>query len=303
MGGNADVVAEANGQVLSSEQVSSVLEKVQGQRPSTEMAEFVGSLGVDLTLMAHAIVTTGIPSDSASVANALWFELAQARIQAWHDSLMAQRIDVTPDQVAQFYEAGPARIFQHILVGAGASAADSNRALATVRQIQAGLRSGQSFASYADEHNTDATRGEGGYLPPTARGGFVQPFDSVAWTLAPGQISGVVETQFGWHFIRRPTLEETAPRLNDALFKAQLERVPAEKLPADRRFNPLAMNPYMLFKAASQAKQYTLAELTRAMDLLLECNQCLVLRSLDPASVLQQTLIKIISRTDAGRVN
>ena len=40
-------------------------------------------------------------------------------------------------------------------------------------------------------------------------------------------------------------------------FKAQLERVPADKLPADRRFNPLALNPYVLYKALPQVKQYT----------------------------------------------
>src|SRR6185503_13962679 len=32
-------------------------------------------------------------------------------------------------------------------------------------------------------------------------------------------------------------------------FKGQLERIPREKLPEDKRFNPLAMNPYILFKA------------------------------------------------------
>ncbi|HZI33577.1 MAG TPA: DNA polymerase III subunit delta, partial [Candidatus Binatia bacterium] len=32
-------------------------------------------------------------------------------------------------------------------------------------------------------------------------------------------------------------------------FKAQLQRVPADKLPAEKKFNPLALNPYVLFKA------------------------------------------------------
>src|SRR5262249_34580833 len=61
-----------------------------------------------------------------------------------------------------------------------------------------------------------------------------------------------------------------------ARFKSQLERVPAERLPQDRRFNPLALNPYILYKALPQAKRYTEAELVRAMELLLECNRRLV---------------------------
>jgi DNA polymerase III subunit delta len=85
-------------------------------------------------------------------------------------------------------------------------------------------------------------------------------------------------------------------------FKLQLERVPAQALPEDRRFNPLAMNPYVLFKALGQAKHYTLEELTGAMDLLLTCNQQLVFSNLDEATLLQQTLLKIIGRTDGAHL-
>ena len=79
-------------------------------------------------------------------------------------------------------------------------------------------------------------------------------------------------------------------------FKAQLERVPADKLPADRRFNPLALNPYVLYKALPQVKQYSHTELVRAMDLLLQCNQRLVTSGLDESLVLQQALVQIVSR-------
>jgi DNA polymerase-3 subunit delta len=76
-------------------------------------------------------------------------------------------------------------------------------------------------------------------------------------------------------------------------FKTQLERVPADKLPADKRFNPLALNPYVLYKALPQVKRYTEAELVRAMDLLLQCNRRLVSSGLDDTLVLQQTLVQI----------
>ncbi len=79
-------------------------------------------------------------------------------------------------------------------------------------------------------------------------------------------------------------------------FKAQLERVPADKLPSDRRFNPLAINPYVLYKALPQVKQYTHTELVQAMDLLLQCNQRLVGSGLDESVVLQQALVQIVSR-------
>jgi DNA polymerase-3 subunit delta len=85
------------------------------------------------------------------------------------------------------------------------------------------------------------------------------------------------------------------PEMDYNRFKAQLERVPAEKLPADRRFNPLAMNPYVLYKALPQVKKYSRQELIRAMDLLLRCNQRLVGSGLDEALVLQQALVQIVA--------
>ncbi len=90
------------------------------------------------------------------------------------------------------------------------------------------------------------------------------------------------------------------PEMDYNRFKAQLERVPADKLPADKKYNPLALNPYVLYKALSQVKRYSEAELILAMDLLLRCNQRLVSSGLEEALVLQQTLVQIITPQAAG---
>jgi DNA polymerase-3 subunit delta len=78
-------------------------------------------------------------------------------------------------------------------------------------------------------------------------------------------------------------------------FKSQLERVPKDKLPEDKKFNPLALNPYVLYKALPQVKKYSQGELVRAMDLLLRCNQRLVSSGLDESLVLQQALVQIVA--------
>lgn len=85
------------------------------------------------------------------------------------------------------------------------------------------------------------------------------------------------------------------PEMDYNRFKAQLERVPKDKLPADKRFNPLALNPYVLYKALPQVKKYSSGELVNAMDLLLRCNQRLVGSGLEEAMVLQQTLVQIVA--------
>jgi DNA polymerase-3 subunit delta len=90
------------------------------------------------------------------------------------------------------------------------------------------------------------------------------------------------------------------PTNNYNTFKTQLERVPADALPEDRRYNPLALNVYVLFRALPQAANYSQAELIRAMDLLLECNQKLIFSNLDEALVLQQTLVEIVGAKAAA---
>ena len=77
-------------------------------------------------------------------------------------------------------------------------------------------------------------------------------------------------------------------------FKASLDRVPEDQLPADRRFNPLAMHPFVLHRALQQSRNYSSAELIRAMNILLECNRRLVSSGLEESLVLQQALAQIV---------
>lgn len=86
------------------------------------------------------------------------------------------------------------------------------------------------------------------------------------------------------------------PEASYEKFKLQLARIPSDRMPADKRFNPLSMNPYVLFRACGQSRNYTLAELVRAMDVLLTCNRQLISSSLDESLVLQGALVRIASR-------
>lgn len=77
-------------------------------------------------------------------------------------------------------------------------------------------------------------------------------------------------------------------------FKTALESIPPDALPKDRKYNPLAMHPYMLFNALTQARNYTTDELVSALDLLLQCNLRMTSTAADPVHALQETLIRIV---------
>jgi DNA polymerase-3 subunit delta len=84
-------------------------------------------------------------------------------------------------------------------------------------------------------------------------------------------------------------------------FKAALETIPAHELPEDRRFNPLAMHPYMLYNSLAHARNYSSGELVRAMELLLAANQRFVTSSSDEALIFQETLLKIVQQPPRQR--
>ena len=64
------------------------------------------------------------------------------------------------------------------------------------------LHDGEGFAELAAELSTDTTSGEeGGDLGWFARGKMVTEFEEAAFALEPGQLSEIVETQYGFHII------------------------------------------------------------------------------------------------------
>lgn len=62
---------------------------------------------------------------------------------------------------------------------------------------------GTDFAKLAQSVSDGPSGIEGGALPRFGRRQMVKPFADAAFNLQPGEISGVVETNFGFHIIKR----------------------------------------------------------------------------------------------------
>ncbi len=118
---------------------------------------------------------------------------------------------VTDAEVREFFEARRAELgrrpatieFAQVVVTPEPS--DSARAAATAeaqRAIEA-LREGEDFETVARRFSDDpGTRDRGGDLGWFRRGRMVPEFDRAAFSLRPGQTSGIVETPFGLHLIK-----------------------------------------------------------------------------------------------------
>ena len=112
-----------------------------------------------------------------------------------------------------------------------------------------------------------------------------------------GVLYGLISKVRAMLFAKEMLREEWITASNDfAGFKRQLAAIPRDKMAADKRFNPLDMNAYVLFSALPHARNYSIQELVQAMELLLRCNLRLVSSGTDPAALIQETLVRIARR-------
>jgi hypothetical protein len=211
-----EVAAEAGGEELKVERLASLLNSLKGVPVSAEAARFVADIWVDHMLFAQALAGGRALDDSATAARVLWPELAEIKGTRWHDTLMARRAPPGPGLGDSVYRADQVRVLQHILFRAEPTAEPKTREAARRKAEQAlsRLRHGVRFGFLATQLSEDpGSKLDQGYLPPAPRGRWVTAFDSAGWLLPPGGMTGVVESPFGFHIIRRPPVEEVRDRL------------------------------------------------------------------------------------------
>ncbi|MGH9178739.1 MAG: peptidylprolyl isomerase [Acidimicrobiales bacterium] len=123
--------------------------------------------------------------------------------------------------IKEFYDANREAFDQtcvrHILVGTEPTAA----------AIKARIDAGEDFAAIARAESTDNQVGggsaeNGGDLGCLPKGSLVPEFEAAMDTLQPGQVSGPVQTTFGFHIIqvlerKTVSLEEATPRIRETL--------------------------------------------------------------------------------------
>ena len=119
--------------------------------------------------------------------------------------------EATDKDVEEFYNDNTERFKQpervrasHVLIKVGAEDTEQIKSekRRKIEKIEMDIKQGGDFAAIASEYSDCPSKKNGGDLGFFSRGQMVKPFEDSAFALKPGEISGVVETKFGYHVIK-----------------------------------------------------------------------------------------------------
>ena len=126
---------------------------------------------------------------------------------------LVHEMKVEDAEIKGFYDANAAKFggdeqrhASHILIGFGTNptAQDKQKAKAKAEEVLAELKKNpKSFEALAIKNSQDpGSATKGGDLGSFGRGTMVKAFDDVVFTMKPNQISGLVESEYGYHIIK-----------------------------------------------------------------------------------------------------
>lgn len=186
----------------------------RSQMSREQMARFIANVLIDRR-MAKAAVASGIPERpevQVGIARATRGVVVRAFVEE-ENAKMAASIPSLENLARERYQvnrasyATPEAIrVAHILFKVDDENPQAKDAVvkSQAEKVLAQLKSGGDFAALALEHSQDfgSARSKGELPGWSDRGRFVPPFEAAAYSLKPGELSGVVRSRFGYHIIK-----------------------------------------------------------------------------------------------------
>jgi len=257
-----DVAAKVNGEVIKKSELDAQVEKLKEQYPQMfEGADGEGRLidfqqrlldnMINAVLIRQAAEDEGIDVTDSDIEKKIEELKAGFKTQEQFDEALSQAgMDVatleeqirdqlvteqliatlnedgkvSEKEIKEYYDKNKAQFAEVAAVHASHILFDKSDK-ATAEKVLAEVKAGGDFAALAKKYSKDpASAANGGDLGwPTTP--YVPEFQAAAEKLSPGQISALVETQFGWHIIkvvekredRQKTLAEVSEQIQQII--------------------------------------------------------------------------------------
>ncbi len=141
-------------------------------------------------------------------------------------------VAITEKEVADFYEANRSRSqqadrvrLQQVFIRSAAGQPGRDAARGRAETVLARIRAGQSFAAIAKAESDGPFKETGGEMGPVPFDRLPEPLQEAVLEMGPGDLSGVIETEHGFHIFKlleiipgkNLTLEELTPQIRRLL--------------------------------------------------------------------------------------
>ena len=128
----------------------------------------------------------------------------QLLINSFLEAALSKEAQVKPEDVEKAYGEDKTASVRHILLlTQGKNEQEKTEARKKIEDILAKAKAGEDFAALAKQFSEDpGSKDNGGFYQDFARGAMVKPFEDAAFSVPVGQISGIVETAYGYHILQ-----------------------------------------------------------------------------------------------------
>jgi parvulin-like peptidyl-prolyl isomerase len=201
------VVARVGDNELMVDEAVELLVDQEGLAADAGVVESLAGLWADYTLLAEAAARDSTFSE-LDLEPMVQQQLDQMMVFQLRDSVIQVDTFVTDEELRTMYETEAPAVemrARHIMLQLPLQSTPAQRdsVRARLEALRVRLVGGESFELLAAQYSQDpGTARAGGDLGYFQRGDMVAPFEEATLALAPGELSGVVETPMGLHLIR-----------------------------------------------------------------------------------------------------
>lgn len=120
------------------------------------------------------------------------------------DTTLLEKVAVTEEEINNAYNGDKTATVQHILLMTqGKSDSAKAEVYQEMERILEEAKSGADFGELAKKYSEDpGSKEKGGLYEDFPRGQMVKPFEDAAFTVPVGELSNIIETEYGYHILK-----------------------------------------------------------------------------------------------------
>jgi len=147
----------------------------------------------------------------------------QLLINSFLEAALSKEAQVKPEDVEKAYGEDKTASVRHVLLlTQGKNEQEKADIRKKTEDILAKAKAGEDFAALAKQFSEDpGSKDNGGLYQDFARGAMVKSFEDAAFSVPVGQISGIVETTYGYHILQIVDRKKETRTINEV--RAEIE--------------------------------------------------------------------------------